>query len=519
MFNRISVSTCFFAVFMLCSFQSMAKSNQGYFNVLDYGARGDSSYVNSKPIQSAIEACEKAGGGTVYFPAGKFISGTIFMKSNITLFFDAGALLIGSKNLSDYPVTVPAIRSYTDNYTDKSLIYGEGLEHTGIIGDGILDGNGTAFKGPYKVRPYMIRFINCRDLLIRDITFRNSPMWVQHYLLCENVNIDGITVDSRRDFVNNDGIDIDACKNVRISNCEINSGDDAIVLKSTLNEPCRNIVVTNCFISSNCNGFKLGTESNGGFDNITFSNSVIYDTKLGGISLELVDGGALDKVSVSNITMNNVGTAIFIRLGNRARPFNEKAEKPGMGSLSNVIISNVQATNVGSTGCSITGIPGFPVRNVSLDQIRLMFDGGGTSDLVGREIPEIPEKYPEFRMFGLLPAYGFYCRHVENLSFKDAEIGYLKPDARPAMVCDDIVGLALTGLGAMTEAETALQFIDVQNAMIQSCQALKGTGTFLSIRGGKSNRITLTGNDLGEAKQAVSNPGKVDVFMDFNRLK
>jgi polygalacturonase len=182
-------------------------------------------------------------------------------------------------------------------------------------------------------------------------------MWVQHYLACENVNIDGITVDSRRDFVNNDGIDIDGCKNVRISNSEIISGDDAIVLKSTFNEPCRNIVVTNCVISSNCNGFKLGTESNGGFENIIFSNSVIYDTKLGGICLELVDGGTLDKVSVSNITMNHVGAAIFIRLGNRARQFQEKMDKPGMGSLSNVNISDIQATHVGKIGCTITGLP------------------------------------------------------------------------------------------------------------------------------------------------------------------
>ncbi len=483
---------------------------------MDYGARGDSSFLNTKPIQSAIEACEKAGGGTVYFPAGKYISGTIFLKSNMTLYFDAGAMLIGSGDLQDYPVTVSAIRSYTDNYTDKSLIYGEGLEHTGIIGDGILDGNGTCFKGPYKVRPYMIRFINCKDVLMRDVTIKNSPMWVQHYLACENVNIDGITVDSRRDFVNNDGIDIDGCKNVRISNCEIISGDDAIVLKSTLNVPCKNIVVTNCVISSNCNGFKLGTETNGGFEDITFSNSVIYDTKLGGISLELVDGGVLDKVSVSNITMNNVGTAIFIRLGNRARPFNEKSEKPGMGSLSNVLISNIQATNVGNTGCSITGLPGFPVRNISLNNIRLMFDGGGTKDLVNREIPEIPEKYPEFRMFGMLPAYGFYCRHAENLSVKDVEMGFVKPDARPAIVCDDIVDLELSAIKTMTGPEPVLQFIDVQNAMIQSCRAPKGTGTFLAIRGLKSKHITMTGNDLSEAKQAISKSDNVDVYLESN---
>jgi polygalacturonase len=382
-----------------------------------------------------------------------------------------------------------------------------------------MDGNGRSFKGPYKVRPYMIRIINCKDVLVRDLTIINSPMWVQHYLACENVNIEGISVDSRRDFVNNDGIDIDGCKNVRISNSEIISGDDAIVLKSTLDLPCRNIVVTNCIISSNCNGFKLGTESNGGFENITFSNSVIYDTKLGGISLELVDGGILDKVSVSNITMDNVGTAIFIRLGNRARPFNEKMEKPGMGSLSNIIISDIQATNVGNIGCSITGLPGYPVKNISLNNIRLKFEGGGTREFVNREIPEIPEKYPEFRMFGMLPAYGFYCRHAENLSFQDVELGFIKKDDRCAIVCDDVVNLELFRIKAMIGEEPVLQFRDVQHAIIQSCRAPAGTGTFLAVSGEKSRHFSLIGNDLSEAVIPVRKADNLEVYMDSNRLK
>jgi len=496
-----------------------ASPNQRYFNIHDHGAKGDSSTLNTKSIQSAIDECAKAGGGTVYFPAGKYISGTLFLKSNLTLLLDAGAVLIGSGDLNDYPVTVPSVRSYTDNYTDKSLIYGEDLHHIGIIGDGTLNGNGTSFKGPYKVRPYMIRMVNCKDVLVRDITLLNSPMWVQHYLGCENINIDGITVDSRRDFVNNDGIDIDGCRNVRISNCEILSGDDAIVLKSTFNEPCKNIVVTNCVISSNCNGFKLGTESNGGFENITFSNSVIYDTKLGGICLELVDGGTLDKVSVSNITMNHVGTAIFIRLGNRARQFQEKMDKPGMGSLSNVILSDIQATNVGNIGCSITGLPGYPVKNIMLSNIRLTFEGGGTKESVTREIPEIPEKYPEYRMFGMLPAYGFYCRHAENLVFKDVDVAFTTPDARSAMVFEDIADLELHRIKAMTDHAPELQFRDVRNSMIQSCRAPLGTELFLSISGLNNRNISLIGNDLSEAKQAIRKPDHLEVFMESNRIK
>jgi polygalacturonase len=490
------------------------------YNIQKYGAIGDSSVLNTKFIQSAIDDCAKAGGGTVYFPAGKYISGTLFLKSNITLFLEAGAVLIGSGTLNDYPVTVSGIRSFTDNYTDKSLIYGEGLEHIGIIGDGIMDGNGTSFKGEYKVRPYMIRIINCKDVLVRDITLINSPMWVQHYMACENVIIDGVNVDCRRDFVNNDGIDIDGCKNVRISNCDFKSGDDGVVLKSTLNQPCENITVTNCIISSNCNGFKLGTETNGGFENITFSNSVIYDTKLGGISLELVDGGKLDRVTVTNISMNNVGTAIFIRLGNRARPFNEKMEKPGIGKLSNVMISNIQASNVGNIGCSITGLPGFPVKNISLNHIRLSFQGGGTQEFVNREIPELPEKYPEFRMFGMLPAYGFYCRHAENVTFNDVEVGFIEPEARPAMVCDDITGLEFYRIKATPGSnQPLLQFNDVRNVFLQSNIAPEGTETFLKVTGTKSKHIVLSGNDLSVAKNPVSKDAGIDVIIDSKHLK
>ncbi len=323
---------------------------------MDYKAKGDGVTLNTKSIQAAIDACSESGGGTVLFPAGRFVSGTIYLKSHVTLFLDAGAVLEGSKNLKDYPVTISKVRSYTDNYTNKSLIYAEDLENISITGNGLIDGNGASFKVEnmdnddglrkkddffyYKSRPYLIRIINCRNILVRDVTIINSPMWVQHYLLCEDVNIDGIKVNSRVND-NNDGIDIDGCRRVRISNCDIISGDDAIVLKSTLDVPCRDIIITNCTLSSHCNAFKLGTETNGGFQNVVFSNCTIYDTGLAGITLQIVDGGTMERVSVSNVTMTNVATAVFIRLGNRARPYNDTLPKPGMGRLSDITIENI----------------------------------------------------------------------------------------------------------------------------------------------------------------------------------
>ncbi|MFB3828683.1 MAG: glycoside hydrolase family 28 protein, partial [Bryobacteraceae bacterium] len=199
-------------------------------NVRDHGAAGDGNRLDTMALQAAIDACARAGGGAVLLPPGRYLSGTLFLKSHVTLWLDPGATLLGSKDLNHYPVTVQKPRSYTDNYTDKSLIYAEDCENIGIAGRGTIDGQGAAFKGPYKVRPYMIRVINCRDVAIDGVAIKDSPMWVQHYLGCEGVAIRGITVRSRVNR-NNDGIDIDACSRVRISDCDIWSGDDAIVLK------------------------------------------------------------------------------------------------------------------------------------------------------------------------------------------------------------------------------------------------------------------------------------------------
>jgi hypothetical protein len=530
--HRILITSILFAV---CLFGTAQNS---FFNIMDYGAVNDGKTINTKSIQKAIDDCAGKGGGTVYFPAGRYISGTLFLKSFVTLHLETGAVLEGSKNLIDYPVTESRIRSYTDNYTNKSLIYGEDLQYITITGQGIIDGNGASFKASdeqrktnvfdsYKIRPYLIRIINCENVTVKEITIINSPMWVQHYLLCRNVDIDGISVNSRVNN-NNDGIDIDACENVRISNCNIISGDDAIVIKSTLDKPCRNVTITNCTLSSNCNAFKLGTESSGDFNNISLSNCIIYDNRLAGIALEMVDGGSLNNVSVTDVNMDKVGCAIFIRLGNRARPFLENnpsaytnrqaakndLPKPGMGSMYNVIISNIQGTNIGKTGCSITSIPSFPARNITLSNIRLGFTGGGTKDLVNRIIEEFPDKYPEFGMFGTLPAYGFFCRHVTGLALDNIDLSYQEPDYRPALFLDDVKDSRISDLNAYCEEETESVIIieNSKNILIRDCYSPKKSGVPATIRNASSG-ITIINNkrnasDINQSEGLVNR--KVD---------
>ena len=241
----------------------------------------------------------------------------------------------------------------------------------------------------------MVRMIECRNVLISGISLVNSPMWVQHYLACEDLVIDGISVNSLVNH-NNDGIDIDCCSRVRISNCDIISGDDAIVLKATAPMDCEQIAISNCVLSSRCNAIKLGTESVGGFKDILVNNCVIYDTRLAALAIEMVDGGTADRIQINNISANGAGGAIFIRLGNRARHHlalgsgggkkyyfeeNEKLANVGMGKMQNITISNFMCMGADTIGCSITGIPGFEVQNITLRDIFISFDGEGAESL------------------------------------------------------------------------------------------------------------------------------------------
>ena len=469
MMGRIGVWISVWSVCILAAGPAVAA--EVLYDVRDYGAKPDGRTLCTTSIQKAIDACSQSGGGTVYLPPGNFLSGTIYFKTGVTLRLAAGCTLLGSKDLKDYPPTVQAFRSYTDNYTDKSLIYGEKLERIAITGLGTIDGQGAAFEGPYKVRPYMIRFIECRNVTVKDVTIKDSPMWVQHFLACDDVRITGITVKSLVNH-NNDGIDIDSCRRVVISDCNINSGDDAIVLKSTSARVCRDVAISNCVLSSRCNALKMGTESNGGFQNIVITGCSIYDTRLAGVALEIVDGGTMDRVVVSNITMNKVGAPVFLRLGNRARPFKKDMETPGMGVMRNITISNIEATGANPTGCAISGLPEAAIENLTLSNIRLSFEGGGTKADAAREIPEKTADYPEYSMFGKLPAYGLYCRHVKGLKILNIQLQLDKPDQRHAVVFEDVENALVDCLDAPLSPGTGemIRLTDVKKVFIRDKQ-------------------------------------------------
>jgi len=440
---------------MSCLWIAPAAGSTGDFHVTDYGALGDGQTVNTVAIQDAINACAQQGGGRVVIGPGEFVTGTLDLRDHVELHIARGGTLLGSTSLEDYPDRVTQYRYYGDSWARKSLLFADGLTDIAITGAGTIDGRGGAFVATtnrkpdrYMNRPYVIRFIQCRGVTVKDVTLRNSAMWMQHYLACDDVLIDGIRVYNHCNK-NNDMMDIDGCRNVVIRDCTGDTDDDALTLKSTSPRACENVTISGCVISSHCNAIKMGTESTGGFRNITISDCVIrpsadrgviygYPDGISGISLEVVDGGTMEGISVSDVVMDGPEVPLFIRLGNRARPHKQEAPAPEVGTIDDIVIRNITARNGGSIGCSVTGIPGHPAGNITLKDLDLRLEGGVLKEIPPGEVPEHEDMYPEATMFGQLPASVFYLRHLEGVLLENIRVELDGEDTRDHVVADDV---------------------------------------------------------------------------------
>ena len=426
------------------------------FNVRDFGAVGDSLNFDTKAIQKAIDACFENQGGIVRFPAGNYPIGTIRLKSNVTLSFDYGASLLGSQNMVDYPIE--KLRSAREG-NSECLLYAEDATNIRLEGLGVIDGRGTreffprnSGPGGKDNRPRLIRFENCENVTLSGLTYKNPAFWGLHLVDCKNIHFDAVTIKFRNNNANNDGIDLDGCEDVLIENCDINSGDDAICLKSSLN-PCKNIDVRNCIVSSNTAPLKFGSSGSGGFINVTLTNCYFYDSPMGAIKLELVDGGRLENVNISRIVMEDVGNPIFIRLGDRGTIFTARSRdstsarppKAPVGSIKNIRISDVVARVTGedksrSGPIMITGIPGHYVEDVVLENITISFPGGGSEEESKNVVAEDIDRYPEQFFFGVLPAWGAYIRHARNIEFRNVEMTTRNSDEREEIILVDVDG-------------------------------------------------------------------------------
>ena len=417
------------------------------YSILDFGAKNDTTQLSTEALQQAIDRCSAEGGGCVLVPAGQYKIGTIVLRSHVNLHLEQGATLFGSTDLRDYLPQKSAYVSLRTQTTTIQLIYADSAQHVTIDGFGTIDGRGAAFKkltwnDEGITRPHLLRFIRCQDLVVKDVTLRNAGCWMQHYLACDRVQISGIKVFNRNNY-NNDALDLDGCHDVTVTHMLADSDDDAITLKSTSPRLCENIAIQNCVVSSHCNGIKLGTETNGGFRNINISDCIVkpsadqqtqffgHPAKRGtsAISLEIVDGGIMENVSVSNILVEGTESPIFIRLGNRARGYAEGVPVERVGTIRGVHLNDIVVMGAGPTGCSITGLPDHPVENIYLNNIVITQQGGQPA--VEAPVDEKEKEYPEATMWGILPATGFFVNHARHVVFNHIEVNTLQPDERP----------------------------------------------------------------------------------------
>jgi polygalacturonase len=503
---------------------------QQSFNIVDFRAQPGGHMLNTRYLQKAIDHAFEAGGGAVSVPPGIFLTGGILLRSRVTLYLQAGAVLRGSTDVNDYEYHAGPPQEGDAN--GRHLIFARDAEDIAVIGPGTIDGQGSAFwhrKRRPKPKPEemwgdviawdyetatqrrpspMLEFAYCKNVRVEGVTLKNAAGWTMRPVACESVYIRGIRVRNPIFAPNTDGMDLTACRNVFVSDCDIATGDDAICIKSENSYgemlPTKNITVTNCVLSTCCNGFKIGTATHGVIENIVFSNSVIYnddatplnERATSGIALEMVDGGMLDGVTISNIRMQNARTPIFIRLGKRTL---------GAASyLRNVMISGVNATGA-IVSSSITGVPGIPVEDIILADISIETSEHGRSEWTQHSVPEQAANYPEARMFGRLPASGLYVRHANRIRLSNLRLQAEAPDARPAVVCDDVHDLDILGLRATAPAEgqSVVALHESSDVFVHGSKAPKGTQTFVQVSGASSTGIVLLGNDLSHAAQPV----------------
>lgn len=465
---------CYIHIFLFSFIQSPSFTQ--HLNVMDFGAVADGKCINTEYIQNAIDSASANGGGRVIIPAGNFMTGTLLLKSHVNLHLEDNARLVGSTFPEDYQRI----------YYWKALIMAHGQENISISGKGEIDGQGrdlalhidslfyagaidstrynfVEMRPKEYLRPVLIQFFECTKSRISGITLKNASCWVQIYERCTDLQIDSLRVESDA-YWNNDGIDIVDCRQVRITNCHIDTADDGICLKShSADFYCEDIYVANCKVRSSASAVKFGTKSLGGFKNVCIENIEVYNTFRSAIAIESVDGGFLENVLVQNIEAKNTGNAIFIKLGHR-----ETERK--VGSLKNVTIKNIHAEIAferpdyaydirgpalpffhNTFPASISGLPGYPIEGLILENIEIKYPGKGNKGLAYAplsrlmDIPENESDYPEFSMFGELPAWGFYVRHVNGIQMKNISISINEPDYRPAMVFDDVHNLRMEG--------------------------------------------------------------------------
>jgi hypothetical protein len=470
--NKVKLSLLLLGV--LCCRQISAKD----YNASLFGVKSNGTTLNTTSIQKAIDYISANGGGTLQFYVGRYLTGSIFLKSNVTINLNEGAILLGSTNPYDY-------RNYDDHVNTLSFVCAYQADNIAITGKGVIDGQGRELCYNYLdqqqkgiipdemrydrpgLRPNGVYLRECKNVTVTGVTIKSAAGWTFYPDQCENMLIDGVTV-LGLDFWNNDGIDIVDCTNLRLLNSFIDAADDAICFKShDQNKRNENIEVRNCVARSSASAIKFGTVTAGGYKNIRLINNKIYNTHRSALTIEVPDGGTAEDVFVDSLYAYNTSNAIYLRIGarNTGRP---------AGILKNIVIQNmyceIPATKADAgypyegpiednprniSPASIVGLEGgYDIENITLRNIQLVYPGGGNANYAYRglrpsdldSIPEMPRAYPEFSQFRELPAWGFWVRHAKNITFENVTLTAQQSDYRPAIVVQEAEGITLSNV-------------------------------------------------------------------------
>lgn len=452
----------------------------------------DGKALCTQQLQQAIDKINKKGGGRLVLTKGVYLTGGLMLRSGVELHLEEGATLLGSTNPHDYQsVNVGRTADNRNDNASMALLMADGAEHISITGQGTIDGQGLQLalnvdslhhtgerpdpnynqrrqRPSETARPKLLFLHGCQDVLVEGVKLRNSANWGLSLDLCEQVSLRRLDIENRA-YWNNDGIDLTDCKHVLVADCMINSADDGVCLKSyhTYSE-CFDIEVARCDIRSSASAVKFGTASWGGFRKIHVHDIKVSDTFRSAIAIESVDGGRIDSVLVERIDAHNTSNAFFMRLGQRA------GDRPG--ALRNVTIRQLrcevpfgrpdEAYDLRGPEvdffhnpfpASICGIPDHRIENVTLEDIEVSYPGRATKGMAYmplwrvHDVPEQIQKYPEFSMFGELPAWALYVRHVNGLQLRNIRFSLRDTDFRPAFVFDDAAGVTLENISPSGE--------------------------------------------------------------------
>ncbi len=474
-------------------------------SIVAAGAVPDGVTDDTAAIQKAIDTCHDHHGGKVIVPAGRFLTGTLQLRDNVTLHFEANAELLGAVQLSAYRNLDP-FKEGLGVDVGYALIAAIDVKNIGLEGDGVIDGQGRILANAqiraddknWGRRPFLMQLVRCTGVTLSGLRLQNSGAWTLHMFQCRDVTVENLRINCHG-LPHNDGMDIDSCQDVRVKDCDVTSGDDALCFKTTSAVPCRNIRITGCTLNTGEAAIKMGTESVGDFEDIQVSHCRVLFAHEGGIKLFSVDGSHLENVTISDIDLTNATLPIMIRLGSRLKIFRPNDPKQDVGTINNVTLRNITAENSGLVGVLITGIPGHPVKNLTLSHITIDMPGGGSWEEGQETLEEKESAYPEVSMFGnRMPTPGVYARHVRGLTIDDFTLNLGYPDLRPALLCldgEDVRFSAWTTNGNL-EADVPVRLESVRHALLSDFKLQDAAAAFVSVTGRDSADIQFEHNKL-----------------------